>query len=139
MDNPNGSLRDIAGILNARRNVMGLMPHPERATEPLMGSSDGLVILRSMVDALPRSAYEHHRHHAGFVAQHQLTESEYQKIVSILGREPNYTELGIFSVMWSEHCSYKSSRLHLKKLPTRGKLVVQGPGENAGIIDIGGG
>ena len=73
------------------------------------------------------------------IAQHQLTESEYQKIVSILGREPSYTELGIFSVMWSEHCSYKSSRLHLKKLPTRGKLVVQGPGENAGIVDIGGG
>jgi phosphoribosylformylglycinamidine synthase II len=72
------------------------------------------------------------------VAQHQLTPGEYQKIVHILGREPSYTELGIFSVMWSEHCSYKSSRLHLKKLPTRGKLVVQGPGENAGIIDIGG-
>ena len=76
---------------------------------------------------------------ADLIAQHQLTESEYAKIVSILGREPSYTELGIFSVMWSEHCSYKSSRLHLKKLPTRGKLVVQGPGENAGIIDIGGG
>jgi phosphoribosylformylglycinamidine synthase subunit PurL len=73
------------------------------------------------------------------IAQHQLTFSEYDKIVSILGREPTYTELGIFSVMWSEHCSYKSSRLHLKKLPTRGKLVVQGPGENAGIIDIGNG
>jgi len=73
------------------------------------------------------------------IAQHQLTPQEYEKIVSILGREPSYTELGIFSVMWSEHCSYKSSRLHLKKLPTRGKLVVQGPGENAGIIDIGDG
>jgi phosphoribosylformylglycinamidine synthase subunit PurL len=73
------------------------------------------------------------------IAQHQLTPDEYQKIVDILGREPSYTELGIFSVMWSEHCSYKSSRLHLKKLPTRGKLVVQGPGENAGIIDIGDG
>jgi phosphoribosylformylglycinamidine synthase II len=73
------------------------------------------------------------------IAQHQLTEPEYRKIVYILGREPSYTELGVFSVMWSEHCSYKSSRLHLKKLPTRGKLVVQGPGENAGIIDIGGG
>ncbi|HXS98865.1 MAG TPA: phosphoribosylformylglycinamidine synthase subunit PurL [Candidatus Limnocylindrales bacterium] len=73
------------------------------------------------------------------IEQHQLTPGEYQKIVDILGREPSYTELGIFSVMWSEHCSYKSSRLHLKKLPTRGKLVVQGPGENAGIIDIGGG
>src|SRR5438094_890172 len=74
---------------------------------------------------------------ADLITQHQLTASEYDKIVSILGREPSYTELGIFSVMWSEHCSYKSSRLHLKKLPTRGKLVVQGPGENAGIIDIG--
>jgi len=73
------------------------------------------------------------------VAAHQLSESEYRRIVEILGREPNYTELGIFSVMWSEHCSYKSSRLHLKKLPTRGKLVLQGPGENAGVIDIGDG
>ena len=73
------------------------------------------------------------------IAQHQLTPAEYEKIVTILGREPSYTELGIFSVMWSEHCSYKSSRLHLKKLPTRGKLVVQGPGENAGIVDIGDG
>ncbi|HUP04638.1 MAG TPA: phosphoribosylformylglycinamidine synthase subunit PurL [Bryobacteraceae bacterium] len=73
------------------------------------------------------------------IAQHQLTPDEYAKIVAILGREPSYTELGIFSVMWSEHCSYKSSRLHLKKLPTRGKAVVQGPGENAGIVDIGGG
>ena len=57
------------------------------------------------------------------IAQHQLTPSEYEKIVAILGREPNYTELGIFSVMWSEHCSYKSSRLHLKKLPTRGQAA----------------
>jgi len=73
------------------------------------------------------------------IATHQLTEAEYDKIVQILGREPSYTELGIFSVMWSEHCSYKSSRLHLKKLPTRGRYVVQGPGENAGIVDIGGG
>jgi phosphoribosylformylglycinamidine synthase subunit PurL len=73
------------------------------------------------------------------IESHQLTESEYEKIVSLLGREPTYTELGIFSVMWSEHCSYKSSRIHLKKLPTRSKLVLQGPGENAGIIDIGSG
>jgi len=73
------------------------------------------------------------------IEAHQLTEPEYEKIVSLLGREPSYTELGIFSVMWSEHCSYKSSRIHLKKLPTRGKLVLQGPGENAGIIDIGDG
>jgi phosphoribosylformylglycinamidine synthase len=72
------------------------------------------------------------------VESHQLTGAEYEKIIALLGREPTYTELGIFSVMWSEHCSYKSSRIHLKKLPTRGKLVLQGPGENAGIIDIGG-
>ena len=73
------------------------------------------------------------------IAAHQITPSEYEKIISLLGREPTITELGIFSVMWSEHCSYKSSRLHLKKLPTRSKLVLQGPGENAGIIDIGDG
>src|SRR5579872_6722256 len=73
------------------------------------------------------------------IATHQLTEAEYEKIVEILGREPTYTELGIFSVMWSEHCSYKSSKVHLKRLPTRGKLVVQGPGENAGVVDIGDG
>jgi phosphoribosylformylglycinamidine synthase II len=73
------------------------------------------------------------------IEAHQLTAAEYEKIVGLLDREPTYTELGIFSVMWSEHCSYKSSRIHLKKLPTRSKLVLQGPGENAGIIDIGGG
>ncbi|MDF0644704.1 MAG: phosphoribosylformylglycinamidine synthase subunit PurL [Nitrospira sp.] len=73
------------------------------------------------------------------IAQHNLTEDEYKKIVDILGREPNLTELGMFSVMWSEHCSYKSSRVHLKKLPTTGPRVVQGPGENAGAVDIGDG
>jgi phosphoribosylformylglycinamidine synthase len=73
------------------------------------------------------------------IAQHNLTGDEYQKIIDILGREPNLTELGMFSVMWSEHCSYKSSRVHLKKLPTTGPRVVQGPGENAGAIDIGDG
>ena len=73
------------------------------------------------------------------LAQHNLTEDEYKKILEILGREPNLTELGMFSVMWSEHCSYKSSRVHLKKLPTTGPRVVQGPGENAGAVDIGDG
>lgn len=73
------------------------------------------------------------------ITQHNLTGEEYQKIVDILGREPNLTELGMFSVMWSEHCSYKSSRVHLKKLPTTGPRVVQGPGENAGAVDIGDG
>src|SRR6201989_759411 len=70
---------------------------------------------------------------------HGITPEEFQKILDLLGREPSFTELGIFSVMWSEHCSYKSSRVHLKRLPTRSRLVVQGPGENAGIIDIGDG
>ncbi len=70
------------------------------------------------------------------VAEHGLSEDEYALICERLGREPNLTELGIFSVMWSEHCSYKSSRRHLKKLLTKGKRVIQGPGENAGVIDI---
>jgi phosphoribosylformylglycinamidine synthase len=73
----------------------------------------------------------------GIVAAHGLSEEEYHKIIQLLGREPNYTELGVFSVMWSEHCSYKSSRPHLKRLPTTGKAVIQGPGENAGVVDIG--
>ncbi len=68
---------------------------------------------------------------------HGLTEEEYNKIVDALGREPNITELGILAAMWSEHCSYKSSRVHLKRLPTEGEVVIQGPGENAGIVDIG--
>jgi phosphoribosylformylglycinamidine synthase subunit PurL len=72
-------------------------------------------------------------------AEHGLTPEEYARIQKILGRDPNYTELGIFSVMWSEHCSYKSSRVHLKRLPTSGPHVVQGPGENAGVVDIGDG
>src|SRR5229473_13845 len=72
--------------------------------------------------------------------QHGLTSDEYQKIKQLLGdREPTHTELGIFSVMWSEHCSYKTSKPHLKGFPTTGKRVMQGPGENAGVLDIGGG
>jgi phosphoribosylformylglycinamidine synthase subunit PurL len=74
------------------------------------------------------------------IQEHGITLEEYQKIKQLLGeREPTLTELGIFSVMWSEHCSYKSSRVHLKRLPTRSRHVLQGPGENAGIIDIGDG
>jgi phosphoribosylformylglycinamidine synthase len=71
--------------------------------------------------------------------QHNLTPDEYDRIQQLLGREPSFTELGIFSVMWSEHCSYKSSRIHLKNLPTEAECLVQGPGENAGIVDIGDG
>ncbi|WDT80041.1 MAG: phosphoribosylformylglycinamidine synthase subunit PurL [Candidatus Manganitrophus sp.] len=70
---------------------------------------------------------------------HPVTDEEYQKIVALLGREPNTTELAIFSAMWSEHCSYKSSKVHLKRFPTQGEHVLHGPGENAGVVDIGGG
>jgi phosphoribosylformylglycinamidine synthase II len=73
------------------------------------------------------------------VAEHGLSSEEYERILNALEREPNLVELGIFSVMWSEHCSYKSSRIHLKKLPTSAPWVIQGPGENAGVIDIGDG
>src|ERR1700757_5013902 len=73
------------------------------------------------------------------LAQHSITPDEYERILTALGRVPSLTELGIYSVMWSEHCSYKSSRVHLKRLPTRSDRVVQGPGENAGIIDVGDG
>ncbi|MCH8040113.1 MAG: phosphoribosylformylglycinamidine synthase subunit PurL [Nitrospinae bacterium] len=73
------------------------------------------------------------------VVQHGLSDEEYQQIIKHLGREPNLTELGVFAVMWSEHCSYKSSRVHLKRLPTQGERVLQGPGENAGAVDIGDG
>src|SRR5437762_11995557 len=76
---------------------------------------------------------------ADLLDRHGLTHEEYQKIVDTLKREPTLTELGIFSVMWSEHCSYKSSRVHLRRLPTKGPAVLQGPGDNAGIIDIGDG
>jgi phosphoribosylformylglycinamidine synthase II len=72
-------------------------------------------------------------------AEHGLTADEYERIQKILGRDPKITELGIFSVMWSEHCSYKSSKVHLRRLPTRGPQVLQGPGENAGVVDIGDG
>ena len=73
------------------------------------------------------------------LAQHSITAEEYERILAALGRTPSLTELGIYSVMWSEHCSYKSSRVHLKRLPTKSDRVVQGPGENAGIIDVGDG
>ena len=71
------------------------------------------------------------------IENHGLNLEEYKRIQELLKRNPNLLELGIFSAMWNEHCSYKSSRVHLKKLPTKGKYVIQGPGENAGVIDIG--
>ena len=76
---------------------------------------------------------------ATLVAEHGITDDEYKTIIEILGREPNLTELGVFSVMWSEHCSYKSSKKWLKTLPTEAPWVICGPGENAGVVDIGDG
>src|SRR5437588_1265548 len=73
------------------------------------------------------------------IAAHGLTAEEYQRILALIGREPSITELGIFSAMWNEHCSYKSSKIHLRTLPTKAPWVIQGPGENAGVIDIGDG
>ncbi|HEV7892752.1 MAG TPA: phosphoribosylformylglycinamidine synthase subunit PurL [Pyrinomonadaceae bacterium] len=73
------------------------------------------------------------------VAAHNLKPEEYERIVELMGREPTYVELGVFSVMWSEHCSYKSSRVHLKRLPTTGERVIVPPGENAGVVDVGDG
>ena len=73
------------------------------------------------------------------VAEHGLKPDEYQRVLDLIGRTPSLTELGIFSAMWNEHCSYKSSKVHLRTLPTKGPHVIQGPGENAGVIDIGDG
>ena len=73
------------------------------------------------------------------IAAHNLTPAEFTRVKELLGREPNLVELGVFSVMWSEHCSYKSSRIHLKRLPTTGERVIVPPGENAGVVDVGDG
>src|SRR6185436_6786091 len=76
---------------------------------------------------------------AAVVAAHGLSPEEYERARQLIGRTPSITELGIFSAMWNEHCSYKSSKIHLRNLPTQAPWVIQGPGENAGVIDIGDG
>jgi phosphoribosylformylglycinamidine synthase subunit PurL len=73
------------------------------------------------------------------VAAHGLKPDEYERFLALIGREPTITELGIVSAMWNEHCSYKSSKRWLRKLPTKGERVIQGPGENAGVVDVGNG
>ena len=120
LDNPNGSLRDIAGILNKRTECDGHDAASRASLRPLDGV-DGRarclrIHVRGRIYNFPTTITPE------LIAQHQLTPAEYQQDVGILGREPSYTELGIFTVMWSEHCSYKSSRIHLKKLPTRGQV-----------------
>src|SRR6266436_10083993 len=87
----------------------------------------------------PRKSTKRAKISSALVAAHGLTAEEYQRIRALIGREPSITELGIFSAMWNEHCSYKSSKIHLRGLPTKAPWVIQGPGENAGVIDIGDG
>src|SRR5689334_3165528 len=102
----------------------------DRSGQPRLGARPGARYRRGMAES-PITPQ--------VVAEHGLSPAEYTRVQHALGREPNITELGIFSVMWSEHCSYKSSRIHLKTLPTEAPWVIQGPGENAGVIDIGDG
>ena len=215
--NPNGSLAEIAGIANERGNVLGMMPHPDRAVEAALGSADGLPFFVSMVEharrraapscdaartasdarrarqarpgraaaqpavvspspapartsagagGRPVPAAPETRAGAGprkaagrpgpatpqprprpgdprvdeeLAAAHGLAAAEYEQIERVLGRAPTFTELGIFSAMWSEHCGYKNSKRLLRLLPTSAPWVVQGPGENAGVVDVGDG
>ncbi len=144
--NVNGATNAIAGIINERGNVLGMMPHPENHVEASIGVDRRARAVRragrgigqggmSDLGALrnePKITPE-------LVAEHGLKPDEYKRLLELIGRTPTLTELGIFSAMWNEHCSYKSSKVHLRTLPTKGPHVIQGPGENAGVIDIGDG
>ena len=144
--NVNGSINAIAGIVSARGNVLGLMPHPENHVEDALGRTDGRGLFAGLVEHLQPGRLTdgqwlraNRESTPELVARHGLTPDEYDRILKLIGREPSFTELGIFSAMWNEHCSYKSSKVHLRTLPTAGACVIQGPGENAGVIDIGDG
>ena len=112
-----GKLPDLTAIASAKRRRYGREP---LTLKPAMNANE------------PKITPE-------LVAEHGLKPDEYERFVKLIGREPTFTELGIVSAMWNEHCSYKSSRLHLRGLPTKAPWVIQGPGENAGVIDIGDG
>ena len=120
-----------------------MMPHPENHVEAALGVTDGRGLFAGLVEALKRAAHRvipnEPKITPELVAEHGLKPDEYQRVLDLIGREPSLTELGIFSAMWNEHCSYKSSKVHLRTLPTKGPQVIQGPGENAGVIDIGDG
>ena len=142
--NPNGSRNNIAGVYNETGTVLGLMPHPERlADRGAVGHRrrQDVRLARggASVSGAARAACHAQGISDALVAEHGLSPDEYKLLLEGLGREPSLTELGIFSVMWSEHCSYKSSKVWLKKLPTSGPQVIQGPGENAGVVDLGDG
>ena len=136
--NPNGSAAGIAGVCNAGGNVVGLMPHPEHAVDPLTGpSADGLGLFAS-VDR--RRCWRDGHALAQPYAELGLTDAEYEKILAVLGRRPTDAELALYSVMWSEHCSYKSSKVHLRQFAEkapRSDALLAGIGHNAGVVDIG--
>ena len=144
-------MNSIAGIYSDKLNVLGMMPHPENLIEDLVGGTDGRGLFESLVSSFARrrlipskdSETPMIRNDVAItpelVKEHGLKPDEYERFVKLIGREPTITELGIVSAMWNEHCSYKSSRIHLRGLPTKAPWVIQGPGENAGVIDIGDG
>ena len=136
--NPNGSANNIAGIYNenpkrarsdAAPRTPGRSPTRRRRRQTHVRRPCGGVVLTQIDLVITPDV----------IRAHGLTDEEYARVKDIMGREPNFTELGIFSVMWSEHCSYKSSKKWLKTLPTTAPWVICGPGENAGVIDIGDG
>ena len=138
--NPNGAQDDIAGVCNAEGNVLGLMPHPEHAVDPLTGSADGGRLFESL--AASRSPRERERHRAvGAAAPRARPDRRRVRRHLRRGsaREPNALELAVFSLMWSEHCAYKHSKKLLRELPSEGPHLLMGPGENAGVVDVGDG
>ena len=141
--NPNGSAKNIAGVYNESKTVLGMMPHPERLSDAALGGTGRQRHLRQprggpgVSEVAAATGHNTPDLSPEVIAEHGLNSEEYDRVLQIMGREPNLLELGIFSVMWSEHCSYKSSKKWLKTLPTEGPQVIMGPGENAGVIDIG--
>ncbi len=135
---PNGAANAIAGVRNEAGNVVGLMPHPEHAVDPDVGATGGqpmfdvAALLRARARVGVSSAEPLHRSLG-------LTDDELDAVRAKLGRDPNPTELAMYAVMWSEHCSYKSSKVHLRALPTEGPRVLVGPGQDAGAVDVGDG
>jgi phosphoribosylformylglycinamidine synthase len=147
--NPNGSSRSIAGICNAEGNVLGLMPHPERCAEEILGNRDGAGLFAGLIEAAGRGGATGPRRGAAVsTAVEPRVDAGAARELGLSGRGvratrrdprplPTWTELGIASALWSEHCSYKSSKVYLRELPTRGPRVIHGPGENAGVVDVG--
>ena len=127
--NPNGATNHIAGVRNAAGNVVGLMPHPEHAVDPDVGPTGGQSAVRLPVRGHARGG---DRVSEPLHRQLGLQDDEYERIVATLGREPNRAELAMYSVMWSEHCSYKSSKIHLQTLPTEGSRGARRPGPGRG-------